>query len=79
MTPRQQAEMDRLRRRVRILERQNRAFSKARLDRLIWLVNEIEAACDQPYARPLIRVSRSDAKLIRPIVEALVSPTAENR
>ena len=79
MTPREQAEFDRLKARNRQLEARNRAlsgcFGKARLDRFAWLVHEIEAACARPHAKPLIRVSRQDAKLLRPIVEALVSPS----
>ncbi len=74
MTPRQRAEMERLQRRVAILERRNRGISKARLDRLIWLLLEIEHACPRPWVRGTIRVSRSDAKLLRPLVEALVDP-----
>lgn len=78
MTPRQQAEMDRLRRRVQVLERRNRdlslTFSKASVDRFAWLVNEIEAVCPTSGIRGSIRVSHSDFKLVRPILEAIVAP-----
>jgi hypothetical protein len=78
MTPKQRAEMDRLRKRVAILERRNRqlsfTFPKGSIDRFAWLVNEIEAVCPQPGVRGTIRVSHSDARLIRPILEALVDP-----
>lgn len=78
MTPRQRAEMERLRRRVALLEARNRAltlnFSKASVDRLIWLVTEIEEACPRPGVRGAIKVSHSDARLVRPILEGLVRP-----
>lgn len=74
MTPRQRSEMKRLTQRVRVLERRSRILtSKTRLDRLAWLVNEIEEACPRPGARGNLRVSRSDARLLRPLLEALVS------
>jgi hypothetical protein len=70
--------MERLKRRVSMLEQRNRelgqGMSKPRLDRLIWLLLEIESACPRPGVRGSIRVSHSDAKLLRPIVEAL-TPT----
>lgn len=76
MTPHQRAEMDRLRKRVALLEKRNRAltlnFSKTAVDRLIWLVTEIETVCPRPGVRGAIKVSHSDARLVRPIVEAIV-------
>jgi len=74
MTSRQAAEFKRLKLRNRYLERRHRGVTKARLDRLIWLLEAIETVCDKPHERPLIRVSRADAKLLRPLVEALVNP-----
>lgn len=78
MTPKQQAELDRLRARVRTLDHRNRvlsgAFSKGSLDRFAWLVHEIESACTLPHGRPLIRVSQADARLLRPMLDALVKP-----
>lgn len=76
MTPLQRAEMERLRRRVVLLERRNRqltmSFSKSSVDRLIWLVTEISTVCPKPGVRGAIKVSHSDARLLRPIVEAIV-------
>lgn len=76
MTPLQRAEMKRLRGRVALLERRNRqltmSFSKSSVDRLIWLVTEIETVCPKPGVRGAIKVSHSDARLLRPIVEAIV-------
>ncbi len=76
MTPRQRAEFDRLTKRVRLLEDRNRqltlSFPKGQIDRLIWLLTEIETVAPRPGVRGTIRVSYSDAKLIRPIVEAIV-------
>lgn len=78
MTPRQRSEMDRLVRRVKILEKRNRELSrgypKGSMDRLIWLLLEIEDNCPRPGVRGNVRVSYSDARLLRPIVEALVGP-----
>jgi len=68
--------MERLRRRVAMLEKRNRElslnFSKASVDRLIWLLTEIETVCPSPGVRGAIKVSHSDTRLIRPIVEAIV-------
>lgn len=78
MTPKQRAEMERLSRRVTVLEKRNRAltltFSKASVDRLIWLVTEIETVCPRPGVRGAIKVTHRDAQLVRPIVEAIVQP-----
>lgn len=77
MTPTQEAELRRLRGRVKLLESRNRAlsgaFSKIALDRFAWLVNEIEALCPKPYQRGRLLVTRADAKLLRPILEGLVN------
>lgn len=79
MTAKQRAEMERLQGRVAILEKRNRQltlnFSKASVDRLIWLVNEIEEVCPRPGVRGAIKVSHSDARLVRPIIEAIVDPS----
>ncbi len=78
MTPKQRQEFDRLKKRNAILERRNSelvmSFSNARLDRFAWLVNEIEEVCPKAGIRGQIRVSHSDARLIRPILHALVDP-----
>jgi hypothetical protein len=77
MTPKQHAEMDRLRKRVAMLEQRNRelslSFPKGSVDRFAWLVNEIEAVCPKSGVRGSIRVSHSDARLVRPILEAIVA------
>lgn len=91
MTPRQRAEMDRLKGRVRILEARNselaaeavsaprprrpqtrpRIVPKASLDRLIWLVHEIES---KPKGERWIKValSASDGRMLRRLAESLV-------
>lgn len=91
MTHREQIEMDRLRKRVSLLEARNRelvkgqtirpcrrlhrpTLGKGALDRFAWLVQTIEEACTHSGVRAQIRVSLSDAKLLRPILKALVDP-----
>jgi hypothetical protein len=50
-------------------------FTKAHIDRLIWLLLEIETATDNPKARGTIKVTSADARFVRPIVEAIVKRT----
>lgn len=96
MTPRQRAEMERLKGRVRILEQRNRELvaeagggregqprrgqprplSKESIDRLIWLTNTIEETREREGGKRFVtvRVSGSDARLFRRLVERLVAP-----
>lgn len=91
MTPRQRAEMDRLKGRVRLLEQRNRELaavvaeqpqhrsrrgeprplSKDALDRLIWLVDQIE---QKPARKRFtsVQLSGSDARLFRRLLNRLI-------
>jgi hypothetical protein len=51
-----------------------RVYPKGQVDRLIWLLLEIESVCPRPGVRGQIRVSHSDAKLLRKLVDAIVNP-----
>jgi hypothetical protein len=73
VTPNQRAEINRLKKRNRVLERHRYSVTKAAIDRLIWLVHEIEA---KPNSDRFTRVSLSaaDGRFFRRIVDALLEP-----